>query len=220
MFAQACAYCNSPNQRALSKASAICNTKNMKTKGVGCEEIVKRMESFAVESGNPSVRPNTVTYNTVLNAWCRSGDSEAPTRSLTIFRARQKGSIAGNRYLAPDIITFNTLVRTLVKDRTVESAQLAENILIEMECLENGAGVLYCSPDLWVYNSVIEGWSRLLDRIGAAKAYLVLLRLIQREKKDIIPDVFSFNTVLFALIKNNDVHSAERVEGRIRYMEK
>jgi len=184
------------------------------------EEIVKRMESFAVESGNPSVRPNTVTYNTVLNAWCRSGDSEAPTRSLAIFRAMQKGSIAGNRYLAPDIITFNTLVRTLVKDGTVESAQLAEDILIEMECSENGAGALYCSPDLWVYNSVIEGWSRLPDSIGAEKAYLVLLRLIQREKKDIIPDAFSFNTVLFALMKNNDVHSAERVEGLLRYMKK
>ena len=31
---------------------------------------------------------------------------------------------------------------------------------------------------------------------------MVLLRLIQREKKDTIPDAFSFNTVSFALIKN------------------
>jgi len=182
------------------------------------EDIVKRMETFAIESGNSSVRPNTVTYNTVLNAWCRSGDSDAPKRSLAIFRAMQKGSIAGNRFIAPDIITFNTLVRTLVKDGTVESAQLAEDILVEMECSENGAGMLYCSPDLWVYNSVIEGWSRL-PGVGAEKAYLVLLRLIQREKKDIIPDAFSFNTVLFALMKNNDIHSAERVEGLLRYME-
>jgi len=49
----------------------------------------------------------------------------------------------------------------LVKDGAVDSTQLAEDILIEMKCSENGAGVMYCSPDLWVYNSVIEGWSRL-----------------------------------------------------------
>merc|ERR1712160_109717 len=97
------------------------------------EEIVKRMEKIAVESKNPSLQPNTVTYNSVLTAWSRSGDNNAPARSLSIFGKMQKESVAGNRNIAPDIITFNTLVRTLVKHGTVKSALVAEDILDEMK---------------------------------------------------------------------------------------
>jgi hypothetical protein len=53
---------------------------------------------------NPRVPPDVITYNSVMNAWARSGLPEGPEKAEGVFRRIEK------RGLKPDTISFSTSI--------------------------------------------------------------------------------------------------------------
>lgn len=187
---------------------------NSNRRGYGAnraEEILNRMIMAGCE-------PNTVTFNAVLKAWCRSAEMDASERALDIFKRMEMEHAKGNPNVKSDRITFNTLIHTLAKSGKSKHLQRAEELLEIMETSKE-EGV---SPNSFSYNTIIEGWSKVRDGNGAYKAYCVLQKLLAAEKsgKGIHADSFSFNNVIFALSRSGLKSSALRAEGLLQFMEK
>lgn len=187
---------------------------NSNRRGYGAnraEEILNRM----IEAG---CEPNTVTFNAVLKAWCRSAEMDASERALDIFKRMEMEHANGNRNVKTDRITFNTLIHTLAKSGKSEHLQRAEELLEIMERSKDER----VSPNSFSYNTIIEGWSKVRDGNGAHKAYTTLQKLLAAEKsgKGIHADSFSFNNVIFALSRSGLKSSALRAEGLLQFMDK
>jgi len=193
--------------------SVITAWANSNRRGFGAnraEEILNRMIKAGCE-------PNTVTFNAVLKTWCRSGETNASDRALDILKQMEEEYCNRNEIVKPDRITYNTLIHTLAKSGKVVDMRNAERILTQMESDSDPK----VRPNLFSYNSIIEGWSKVRDGDGAFNAYTVLQKLLLAEKggRDIHPDSFSFNNVIFALSRSKTESSAIRAEELLQYME-
>jgi hypothetical protein len=89
--------------------------------------LVKQMERMAQDSGMEAVAPDTVTYNTLIEACLRIGSNDKSARegieradqTLTwMFDEYQKG----NSRVKPDFLSFATLVRAWAADDSVTDA--------------------------------------------------------------------------------------------------
>jgi hypothetical protein len=52
------------------------------------EQVLERMEEEA--NVNPLALPTTVTYNSIINAWAKSGLQEGPGKAEALFRRMEK----------------------------------------------------------------------------------------------------------------------------------
>ena len=200
----------------ISYTSLVTAWANSNRHGYGAnraEQILNRMMEA-------SCQPNTITFNAVLKTWSRSGDRNASERALHIFQRMEEEHQRGNIDVKPDRITYNTLIHTLAKSARIDAMNHAERILALMES-EEAKGNDRLSPNLFSYNTIIEGWSKVRDRDGATRAYALLQKVIsaERDGKDIYPDSFSFNNVIFALSRSGLKSSALRAEELLQYME-
>jgi pentatricopeptide repeat protein len=171
------------------------------------EEILNRMKD--------SSPPNTVTYNAVLKAWCRSGEKNAAKRALDIFKRMETEHLKGNQMVQPDRITFNTLIHALSKSGKSEDMNHAEVILSQMK----SEGL---APNVFTYNTIIEGWSKVKDSDGSFKAYNMLKKMLDAEKEDksIHVKAVSVNHVIFSFSRSGLKSSALRAEELLRFMER
>ena len=58
------------------------------------------------KSGNTDVKPDTITFNGVIDAWARSGEKRAPTRAEEIFDHMDGLYRQGNEDVKPDPCEF------------------------------------------------------------------------------------------------------------------
>lgn len=171
------------------------------------EDILNRMKE--------SSPPNTVTYNAVLKAWCRSGEKNAAKRAIEIFKRMELEHSNGNLMVQPDRITFNTLIHVLSKSGKSEDMNHAEIILSQMK----SQGL---KPNVFTYNTIIEGWSKVKDSDGSFKAHKMLKKMLDAEKEDksIYVKTVSVNHVIFSFSRSGLKSSALRAEELIRFMER
>jgi len=71
------------------------------------EKILKQMDVL-FHLGNTFVRPDTKSYNTVINAWAKLGEMETVSRAEHTLAEMTRRSEAGEHHLKPDTITYTT----------------------------------------------------------------------------------------------------------------
>ena len=59
------------------------------------------------QNGNEKVRPNMITYNSVLDAYARNGDIKG---ALEIWDLMNNDYLSGNLSAEPNIPSYNTLI--------------------------------------------------------------------------------------------------------------
>lgn len=69
---------------------------------------------------------NTVTYNTVLNAFAKSRDKDAPYRAEALLNRMQAEYEAGNENVMPNAISFSSLLNSWAKSGLEGAAERAE----------------------------------------------------------------------------------------------
>jgi len=75
-----------------------------------------------VDAGDSSVIPNAITYASVINAWAKSFEQDAPNRALSILEKMEQASIipneqcynAGTEYSFYYIVAFYILLQNLI----------------------------------------------------------------------------------------------------------
>jgi len=92
------------------------------------EELLNEMEKLSVSMQGPE--PETMSYNSVINAWVRSGYDEAPQKARSIlFRMGKKWNNTKKNSCKPCQIYFNMVMRAYGNTPSKDSGREAEKIL-------------------------------------------------------------------------------------------
>jgi len=193
-----------------------------------------------------NVRPDVVTYNTVLDGWLRGSTIENALCAEELLDSMERGE----RTVKPDIISFNLVIGAWAKageetsrqqqqrqgsnrrssgvshinsNGGINTAERAEEILHRMDV----AGV---QPDTISFNSCISAWSksgRGTEAADRAEALLLAMEeLHKRGKKKgkksntrVHPDAITYSAVINAIAQSGDRDAPFRAEAVLARME-
>lgn len=155
------------------------------------------------------VRPDACSYNIVMNAWFRSGKSSvAARRARELFDEAKRGYLAGDEILKPDLISYNTLIKSISKSGMPGCFNEVRSLIKEME--REGY-----KPDTITYHSVMYS----MVKSGARGAVNMVEDMVDdMEQKfrdgetDVRPNEITFNILLHAYAMSNDPDSAVKAE--------
>ena len=112
------------------------------------ERVLIRMREES--KNNPSVRPDFVTYSTVMNAWAKGG---MPERAARVLRAMYDDYKSGNNPTAkPDLQSFNTVLKAYTQSNYDNVPRQAEDFFRNMQALAS-KGEFDIHPDNFSYAS-------------------------------------------------------------------
>ncbi len=103
------------------------------------EQLLDQMESM-YRAGDESVKPNVLTYNSMLSAWARSNTKCAHWKAKAVLQKMWKLYEAGDKSVKPDTTAYNTLISAVSKSHCEDKAQKALRVLREMEILYRNGG--------------------------------------------------------------------------------
>lgn len=131
--------------------------------------------------------PDLITYNTVINARCKTGMK--PGMAIRLLKDMK---VAG---LTPDVVTYNTLI----------SACSSRNDCSEAEQIFQNMKRYGCEPDIWTYNAMIS----VYGRSGADEPAKELFDMMQTQ--NFVPDAVTYNSILYAFAKSGRVDDVDKV---------
>ena len=79
-----------------------------------CEAILKRMEGLALE-GRTELQPDTVSFNTVIDALAQSGQRGAPQRAEVLLQRMETLAKDLSFPCEPDTFSFNIVINSWAK---------------------------------------------------------------------------------------------------------
>jgi pentatricopeptide repeat protein len=167
------------------------------------EEKLQQMYDLAKSWDEPSLVPNTVSFNAVLSAWAQSGDRAAPHRSEKVLTRMQALYEQGQADCQPNVASFNTVLNCWEKwaNSTMrEAPERAEAILHHMHHLFD-AGNMGVKPNVVSYSAVMHAWARSRHPDAAFRAQALFDELQKRYQagdQDMKPDLFSFRSLIKA----------------------
>ena len=182
-------------------------------------EYVREMHRVHERYGNERVRPDVVTYTTLIAAFSRSHSHSAIGWARKLFaemkrRHREDGDVR----LKPNVFTYSAMIAAMSKSRDDDAPLVAQGLLDEMHRLVQEEEDESLRPTTVTYNAVISTWARSSDPNAPFKAHAVLQEMktlsLRNANKDatmaalVRPDVVSYNTVLAAWSRSTDKAAA------------
>ncbi len=148
------------------------------------EELLQVMHISYFE-GNEKVKPNTETFNAVIQAWLRSGSPMAAWRADGIFKRMGEMSKTGKLDVKPNSRTFDLVISTLAQDWGAELAKVDVYLALLKEHYLAGD----CVPTVTSYTEAIRAWASKNDdprAILRAQALLDEMHELVREGVDTV----------------------------------
>lgn len=146
------------------------------------EELLQIMHMSYFE-GNDNVKPNTETFNAVIQAWLRSGSPMSAWRADGIFKRMEELSNSGKLDVKPNSRTFDLVISTLAQDWGAELAKVDVYLgLLKQHYLAGD-----CVPTATSYTEAIRAWASKNDdprAILRAQALLDEMHQLVREGVD------------------------------------
>jgi pentatricopeptide repeat protein len=200
-----------------------CNTVlNCWTRAGLPEEAEAFLKTMTTDLG---VHPDTVSFNAVVHAHANSGDSQ---RALELLQGMLRDHLqhcssndsegtkeAEKNFLSNDVgvnslsvrlprpnaRTFTAILAALARECTIEAAEEAEELLLQMKDLSEEPYNLDTRPGIISYNAVLNCWCSV-DRAQnekrkvAVKRAEQLLHIMKDLGPDEQPNVISYNTMI------------------------
>jgi len=108
------------------------------------------------KDGNHKVKPNTITYNSVANAWAKSGESDAARKAEAIVQKMADLSQNGDNDVKPNLISFTTVLDAWSRSDKSQKGKKAKEFLRILDKLHKEAKK-YGKPDRIMLSSNEEG---------------------------------------------------------------
>lgn len=122
------------------------------------EELLQIMH-ISHSEGNDKVKPDTETFNAVIQTWLRSGSPMAAWRADGIFKRMEELSTTGKLDVKPNSRTFDLVISTLAQDWGAELAKVDVYLgLLKQHYLAGD-----CVPTVTSYNEAIRAWASKND---------------------------------------------------------
>jgi len=167
------------------------------------DDLLSKMKK-RYDAGDISLKPDTVCYSSVVDAYARKGGEDCALRAEELLNEMIDRYNSGEDDVMPNTQTFRSVITSLGRSRQTRAAEKAEVILNEMESLSS-QGLKNLSPNTIVYNAVIDAFAKSNSVSKAYRAQLLLERMIEETEKGNIavrPDTISYNTVINAAAKS------------------
>lgn len=188
------------------------------------ESLLRQMQVI-----NAAVRPDRISWNTVLLAYATAISEEDPDvaeKADALLREMMRGGddcleqaendnkhdlmslppVVDPDYVphTPDAISFNTVISTWsAHPNPKEAAKKSEYWLREMKAMDG------IHPDVYTYTTVLKAWSRCGGAVAAERA-LELLGDMQ-ETKYAQPNRITYTVVMRTLCQNQQPDKADRI---------
>lgn len=186
------------------------------------EEYLMELLLAYDDSLDSDLAPTRVHFNSLIDAWSRTRDRDAPKRADSILCKMQRiAATTGNPDIVPDVVTFTIVLQTLAMSRDRDAASRADAILKQMWDLYD-AGNTGAKPNTRTYNKVLDCWLHSSSKDTALKAE-GLLRTMQKRRQagddNLQPDTTTYALVLDIWSKSRAMDAPERVEALLDEME-
>ena len=182
-------------------------------------------------TGDPDVRPDDVTFNSVIHAISNDPKDrvDAPRRAMRLLEMMESMSLGGGGGTKPNIISYNSVLNAFAKSGGgPQSARRAEEMLNRLEDSYDksrrgegkggdGAAPSKVCPDVYSYNIVISAWANCGN---ADRAVALLDRMTHRTKggADLNQDATTYNSVLHAWAQSSDRNAPVKALGLLEIM--
>ena len=149
--------------------------------------------------GRNECRPSLQLYSAIITAYRRSGDADAGHKALDMFHHLNDLSDRGGKWdaLRPDAVIYSSVLDAIGKSRMEGGADIALEILSEIESIYEETYDELCRPSVRVYTAVIFVLSQCRADGNAQKAYEILAQMERRYKESgdesVLPNSFTYN---------------------------
>lgn len=168
------------------------------------------MQELLLNDEDGSVHPDETTFNTVIAAWSKSKQPEAPRRAELLLGTMKDCG------LRPTVVTYGSILQCWAKSKDKGAADRAEALLREMQTSED-----HVPPNIICYNIVLNAWANAArqhrDRRAVAKSLSLLGELLEKDSH-VSPNASTFRTVLNAIVGSTVQNKFERANGVIELM--
>jgi len=120
------------------------------------EQIIQRME----ENKDSAIRPDAVTYTSLMKCWIQSGRSKAMNRSIEILDILEQRYREGHEECKPDALAYNVALNAIAKNKAPDSAERAEGKLLNVRMLLDH--YLHQHAHLYSYHSFAAAYERTI----------------------------------------------------------
>jgi pentatricopeptide repeat protein len=173
------------------------------------EEIMKRMVDQCREDHANTSAPDLLSYNMLLGAWAKSGETGAGERAQEILTMLQQRCISGETLFQPDVRTYSHVANAIIR-----SGGVAKNVAAAQSILEQ-ALAMGITPDVYLHSTLLDAYASSSEPGVAIKAEE---RLNAMEQQGIVDSV-AYNTVIKAWKQSPDQGAAQRAEAILMRME-
>lgn len=162
------------------------------------------------------LQPNVYTFSSLMNAWVKSKDPQAPSRAENILELMHElHSEFPEWNVAPNQITYATAIDAWAKVGRVDRA---EQLLHDMHAAYKENGMEHLKPNLPAFNGLLVALARAGEMERAQKVLEQMEALYESGELDDEPSVISYSTVLSAFGKSSKRGTAQKAEHILRHM--
>jgi pentatricopeptide repeat protein len=152
-------------------------------------------------SKKPELRPTTVTFSTVINAFARSGSDEAAERAEKLLELAHTLHNDGWSGAEPNAVMYTSVIKAWAKAGNPDRAELLLKRMYEDYTLNGNTNV---KPNIWSFNTVLAAWSKGSPTGAVESAEKLLRKMIDLNEQGILdsrPDTVSYNCLLHTLAR-------------------
>ena len=200
-------------------------------------DLLHEMDEKSAENPERCIRPNTVTYNSVINSFAVQqrtlnksyngkkyllNDVNYGEQAEILLRKMLKEYEEGiNMDAYVDTTTYNTVIKVWSYSGRSDAGENAQRLLNEMWKIVKEKGKCSVSPDQFTYSTVISAWARSgLGQEGAERSESLLEEMEYYRKQGYKgPSTYCCNAVLHAWAKSKSDFALERAQAIIHRME-
>lgn len=170
-----------------------------KARDDGAIEIAMKVRS-SLES-KYGVKPDLLSYNIIVDSWCKSGRKDSPEQVMEILNAMENDFKEGNIDHKPDGYTYSSVIGCFTKFGRPDAAEKGEELLKRMKDLYKNFGGEPAAASS-VYNALMNAWASSRS-LGSSKRVKQLLD--EMEENHAIdplipaPTRITYNTVIKAM---------------------
>jgi len=171
---------------------------------VHCRHLVSEMQKLAKQEEDPSLGPNAVTYNTLLDAFSRRGQGVEAEEVLN--EMIEAGFV-------PSQLSFGSVMAAWDKSKTADAPERCWQIMEQMVKMQKETGSKDLVPNCKTYNMILHS----LARRGRVQEVEEMLQEMLRAGT--IPNVITFNTVMHAWVMSGSKDAPQRCKQLLTEME-
>ena len=188
------------------------------------EDCAERAQEYLFEIQHNSTKPVDTAlllqcYEWVLEAWSKSGSEGSAQNADDIFCRMKELNKTQAESTILSTQSYSNAILAWSKCKDPRSPERAHELLMEMIKHYDEGAFSNSEPELIAFNGVITAWARI-GKPKMAEKVLWLADTLRLKCQNLIPNVFTYNSVLQSHVRNpNKKEALERIRNLVDYME-